>query len=184
MTEKVRGYAPPMLWDGLPLAIRNIRTRKNLSQAQAAERGGTTADKWSQWETRTARLLREHLPIVTKGLEVTEGELQREAAYLQDQHYVKQAAEIGEPRPIYDTSVTSSVIGDLPQGGGDLPAPVAAWQNKLFNVAAVVAAAAMTVVDCVKDGEPVLSEAFRSMAAEDGGDDGVSEDPEEEPTDR
>ncbi len=184
MTEKVRAYAPPMLWDGLPQAIRNIRTRKDLSQAEAAERGGTTADKWSQWETRTKRLLRKHLPIVTKGLKVTEGELQREAARLQDQHYVRQAAEIGEPRPIYDTSITSSVIGGLPQGGSDLPAPAADLLNKLSNASAVVVGAAMTMADCVKDGAPALSQAFRSMTAGDGEDDSASEDPGEEPTDR
>ncbi len=173
-----------MLWDGLPQAIRNIRTRKHLSQAEAAERGNTTADKWSQWETRTKRLLREHLESVTKGLEVTESELQREAAYLQNQHYMRHAAEIGEPRPIYDTSITSGVIGSLSQGQGKLPAEVADWQNRLVNASSAVVAVAMTLADCVKDGPQALSQALPSNTAQDDRDDSHGEDPEEEPTDR
>lgn len=183
MTRKARAYAPPLLWDGLPLAIKNIRTLKGLSQAQAAKRGDTTAEAWSQWETRTKRLLRSHLPNVIKGLEVTEFELHWESKRLEDEHYKRQAAEIGEPRQIYDTSVTSRIIGSLPQGRGELPAEVEDWQNQLSNASATVVASAMTLADCIKSGRPILEQAWSSKIAEDEGEDRSQENPEEEPPD-
>ena len=184
MTKKARAYAPPLLWDGLPLAIKNIRARKGLSQAQAAERGDTTAETWSQWETRTKRLLRVHLPNITKGLEVTEFELHWESKRLEEEHYKRQAAEIGEPRPTYDTSVTSGIIGSLPQGRGELPVEVENWQNQLTNASATVVASAMTLADCIKGGPPTLKQAWSSKIAEEEAEDRTRESPEEEPTDR
>lgn len=172
-----------MLYDGLPQAIKNIRTRKGLSQAEAAKHGGTTADSWSQWETRTKRLLRDHLPMVTQGIKVTEFELYREADRLEQQHYIRQAAEIGEPRPIYDTFVTTDVIGGLPQSRGALPAEVEDWQNKLTNLTSGVVATAMSLADCVKDGPPVLHRALNREPAQDREHDIDREDPEEEPAD-
>ncbi len=154
-----------MLWDGLPLAIRNLRTRRGLLQGQAAKRGGTSADKWSQWETRTKRLLRTDLEIVMEGLGVTEVELYQEAARLEHQHYAQLAAETGEPIPICDTSVTSNVIGGLPQDKGDLPPDTRQWQNKLSNVSAAVVAIAMSLADCVKDGHPILVQDFQDLLA-------------------
>lgn len=173
VSRKKRAYAPPLLWDGLPDAIRNLRKSKELFQAQAAERGGTTKDTWSQWERRTKRLLREHLPIVTKGLGVTEFQLHLEAARLQEQHYNRLAAEVREPRPIYDTSITSGVIGSLPQGTGELPPELEDWHNKLTNATASVVSVAMNLAECVKEGPKVLGDALSATAADD--DDGIAD---------
>ncbi len=184
VNDKVRAYAPPMLYDGLPQAIKNIRTYKELTQVEAAKRGGTTADTWSQWESRTKRLLRKHLPIVTKGLKITESELHRERERVEDQHYDRLANVIGEPKPIYDRSVTAGVIGSLPHGQSDLPPAVEDWQNRLTTAAAGVVSIAVGLAECVKDGPPVLREALSSRTAEDNEDNEDGDDPGEEPTDR
>ncbi len=184
VAEQKRAYEPPLLWDGLPQAIRNIRTRKKLRQSECAARGDptgrTTADTWSQWESRTKRLLRKHRSIVTEGLGVTEFELQWEAARLQKQHYDRQAAEIGEPRAIYDSFAASELIGELPWGGGDLPPEVDDWQHRLSNASAAMMATAASVVHCVKEGHAVLSRALDEPREVDREREDP-EDPEEEP---
>ncbi len=99
------------------------------------------------------------------------------AARLQKQHYDRQAAEIGEPRTIYDSFAASELIGGLPRGGGNLPPEVEDWQNRLSNASAAVTATAASLVYCVKEGPAVLSRALNEHREEDR----EREDSEEEP---
>jgi transcriptional regulator with XRE-family HTH domain len=75
-----------LLFDGLGEAIRTLRLEKNLTQSQAAVRGGATTNSWSRWEVgRKPRP--DMLPRILKGLECTKTELWQRKAQIEAQHY-------------------------------------------------------------------------------------------------
>ncbi len=111
--EEKRPFVP-MLPDGLPEAIRRIRRRKGMSQAQAAVKGGVKAYQWSRYETGGKRLSLDELSIVSNGLGVTRTDLWNEK-YEAEKPYYKgpQPGEIGEEAPQYGMPMVIAVLQSL-----------------------------------------------------------------------
>ncbi len=104
----------PMLPDGLPDAIKNIRLRKGLTQAQAAEKGGVKSYQWSQYETRVKRLSIDELAIITAGLGVTRTDLWNERYEAEKPYYAEtQPDEIREDAPQYGMPGVIAVLQSL-----------------------------------------------------------------------
>ncbi len=111
--KKARHHVAPMLYDGSADAIRLIRERKNLRQAEAAKRGGVTAQQWSDYETRSKRLGLPELPIVLAGLDATKTELVS-AKYEAEMGYYKTAPdEIREDAPRYGSPAAASALQSI-----------------------------------------------------------------------
>ncbi len=113
--DKKKQQFVPMLPDGLPDAIRNVRLRKGMTQAQAAEKGGVEPYKWSQYETRAKRLSIDELPIIKKGLGVSRTDLWNERYETERPYYEGPAPpdEIREDAPRYGMPMVTAVLQSL-----------------------------------------------------------------------
>lgn len=154
MARRVRTHVAPMLYDGLPDAIKSIRTRKKLQQNEAAARGGLKAKelgKWSDYETRKKRLGEKELPIILRGLDCKEIELWEEKVRLERQHYRQRADAVGEPRPGYDSSLVAGYVESLYRLDIDrLPADEQTWFGDMRNAVAATVANAFMMGDRLK----------------------------------
>ncbi len=111
----------PMLYDGLGPAIANIRKRKNRLQLDciAHVKGDQDAKlaavkKWSRMESGIHKIFGpEEEKLLLKGLGCTKIELWEEKMRVERDYYRKHAAEVGEPKPGYDTSALARHVEQL-----------------------------------------------------------------------
>ncbi len=154
MTAKVRSLQPPMVFDGLHEAIKNIRIRKGIQQSEAAERGGLEKagpSRWSEYETRKKRLGKEELKIVTTGLGCTELDLWEEKVRVERRHYRELGKTIAESAPGYDTSAMASYVESLYRlDVDDLPPSEQVWFNDFRNLVVAQVSSTFSMADRLK----------------------------------
>ena len=166
-SQSSRKRAPLMLHDGLPEAIRRLRSRQGLTQEDVAQRvrkfrlqdckPEEEADllkfdgrKWSEYENNVKRLWQSDLPNVLAGLGCKEMALWEEKIHVERMYYREQAMEVGEETPEYDTSISSTYIEHLYRLDVDLlPPDERAWFHDFRNSIAVAVANTLAVADQV-----------------------------------
>jgi len=120
-----------MLRDGLPDAVKSIRRRKGMTQAEAARKAGVEPYQWSQYETRAKRLSLTELPIITGALGVSKTDIWNEKYEVERPNYEgPQPGELRESGPRYGMPMVIAVLQSLfEMDSGALPVE---WQ-KTFN---------------------------------------------------
>ncbi|MEM7584596.1 MAG: helix-turn-helix transcriptional regulator [Acidobacteriota bacterium] len=141
-----------LLFDGLRIAIANLRKRQGLLQEDCADRTHTlNADKWSRIEAGRRKTFKPELKReVLRGLGCSEVELWEEKVRVEREHYRSQAGD-DEPEPGFDTSALANHVEQLYRLDAEqLPPGVRQAFHELRNVAVALITQAAQLIDRVK----------------------------------